>query len=208
MSRSQLRQELRQRRRELSPRQQRQASAALSRHLKASPDVRKARHIALYWPNDGEIDPRPFRPFAEAQGKQCYLPVLHPVHHNRLWFLQFNADTRLVGNRFGIPEPEIRGGISRPAWALDLILMPLVGFTERGDRLGMGGGFYDRTFEFLHHSRCHKPALIGLAHECQRVEAMPTASWDIPMDAIITDGGTYPAHHWAASPSSSQQTGR
>ena len=192
MSRSQLRRELRQRRRELTRREQRQASNALCHHLKASADVKRARHLALYWPNDGEIDPRPFRAVARELGKQCYLPVLHPVHHNRLWFFELNEDTQLVRNRFGIPEPGIRGNTSRPPWALDLILMPLVGFTEKGDRLGMGGGFYDRTFEFLHHAACHKPRLIGLAHECQRVASMPTASWDIPMDSIITDGGQYP----------------
>lgn len=200
MSRSQLRRELRQRRRELTKRQQRQASEALCHHLRASPQVKRARHLALYWPNDGEIDPRPFRAIAKSLGKQCYLPVLHPVHHNRLWFLELNDDTRLVRNRFGIPEPEIRRSTSRPPWALDLILMPLVGFTERGDRLGMGGGFYDRTFEFLQHGSCHKPALIGLAHECQRVTEMPTARWDIPMDAIITDGGQYPARNRSHPP--------
>ena len=192
MSRSRLRRELRQRRRALSPRQQRQASRALCRHLRASAYVRHCRHIALYWPNDGEIDPRPLRREAEKLGKQSYLPVLHPVHRNRLWFFRLNDDTELTQNRFGIPQPRIRGGSSRPAWALDLVLMPLVGFTEQGDRLGMGGGFYDCTFEFLKRASCHKPRLVGLAHECQRMNSMPTASWDIAMDCIITDQGTYP----------------
>lgn len=193
MSRSTLRRALRRKRRELSWREQRQASRALCQHLKACPEVKQAHSIALYWPNDGEIDPRPFLDIAEQLGKQCFLPVLHPVHHNRLWFLRFKQGTPLTRNRFGIPEPAVRGSQSRPAWALDLVLMPLVGFTERGERLGMGGGFYDRTFDFLHHAACHKPRLIGLAHECQRLETLPTASWDIPMDAIITDRGQYPA---------------
>jgi 5-formyltetrahydrofolate cyclo-ligase len=115
-----------------------------------------------------------------------------------LWFLELNDNTRLVSNRFGIPEPEIRSNASRPAWALDLILMPLVGFTERGDRLGMGGGFYDRTFEFLHHAACHKPKLIGLAHECQRVATMPTASWE------YSNGCHH--HRWRPVSSSSPET--
>ena len=191
MSRSHLRRELRRRRRALSLREQKEASQALCRHLRIVPVVRRARHIALYWPNDGEIDPRPFRRNAEQCGKHCYLPVLHPVHHNRLWFFQLNDHTTLSRNRFGIPEPLIRGGLSRPAWALDLILMPLVGFTKNGDRLGMGGGFYDRTFEFLKQSQRHSPKLMGLAHECQRVDSLPSAGWDIPMDCIVTEQGLY-----------------
>ena len=162
----------------------------MSRWLQACPAVIQARHIALYWPNDGEIDPRPFLQRARRLAKTCYLPVLHPVHHNRLWFFRFNEKTRLTPNRFGIPEPSVRNHKARPAWALDVILMPLVGFTPAGDRLGMGGGFYDRTLEFTRHTE-RRPKLIGLAHECQKVEQMPTAQWDIPMDYIVTDSGIY-----------------
>ncbi|XOZ33043.1 5-formyltetrahydrofolate cyclo-ligase [Halomonadaceae bacterium KBTZ08] len=191
-TRKQLRKELRARRRALRPQQQRRASRRLCRNLLASRELRDGRSIALYWPNDGEIDPRPLRPAAERMNKTCYLPVLHPILGNQLWFLRVDASTRMTPNRFGIPEPSLHRAASRPAWALDVVLMPLVGFTAQGDRLGMGGGFYDRTFEFLSQPHRHKPRLIGLAHECQRVEAMPTASWDIPMDAIVTDQGYYP----------------
>lgn len=190
-TRRQLRRQLRDRRRRISPQQQSRAARRLTRQIKACPAVQNARSVALYWPNDGEIDPRPFRSVAQRRGKNCYLPVLHPVYGNRLWFFEFADRTQLKPNRFGIPEPRTRNARAMPPWALDVVLMPLVGFTAEGDRLGMGGGFYDRTFAFLNGPACHRPRLIGLAHECQRVDAMPTESWDIPMDYIITDGAVY-----------------
>ena len=86
-------------------------------------------------------------------------------------------------NRFGIKEP-IDGSPSS-AQTLDLILIPLVGFDQRGNRLGMGGGFYDRTLAFKLKTP-QRPNLIGLAHECQRVEHLETDPWDIPMTGILT----------------------
>ncbi len=96
----------------------------------------------------------------------------------------------MVTNRFGIPEPQARHGAHParrlPAWALDLILLPLVGFDDDGQRMGMGGGFYDRTLAFTRRPG-PRPHLIGLAHECQRVESLPVAPWDVPLDAIVSD---------------------
>ena len=78
------------------------------------------------------------------------------------------------------------------AWRLDLVLVPLVGFDPQGNRLGMGGGFYDRTFAYRgRRKHTSRPCLIGLAHECQRVEHLPCAGWDIPLDGVITDCRRY-----------------
>ncbi len=74
-----------------------------------------------------------------------------------------------------------------PTWTLDIILLPLVGFDRYGNRLGMGGGFYDRTLARLNHCDMKRPLLIGLAHHCQEVEQLQTQSWDIPLDIIATD---------------------
>lgn len=189
-----LRRELRARRRSLSPLQQKRAARALTRQLLRHPQVQRSRHIALYLPNDGEIDPRLFAGVARRLGKICYLPVLQPVHRNRLWFYRFDADTPLVPNRFGIPEPRPHKTARRSPRALDLVLLPLVGFDEQGGRLGMGGGFYDRTFAFkLAEGGRSSPYLIGLAHECQRVSALPVAPWDVPLDAIVSDRRSYSA---------------
>lgn len=192
-TRQQLRRQLRARRRALSPRQQRQAARALSRQLNRVPALRQARHIALYWPADGEIDPRPWMNHLLRQRRRTfYLPVLHPVHHNRLWFRPVNRKTPLRTNRFGIPEPVGRGP-GRAPWTLDIVLMPLVGFSDDGGRLGMGGGFYDRTFAFKRQRPGGNPRLIGLAHEFQRLKALPQASWDIPVQQVVTDKGYYSA---------------
>ncbi len=96
----------------------------------------------------------------------------------------------MVTNRFGIPEPDTRHGAHRArrqaTWTLDVILLPLVGFDDDGQRIGMGGGFYDRTLAFTQRPG-PRPRLIGLAHDCQRVTRLPVAPWDVPLDAIVSD---------------------
>jgi 5-formyltetrahydrofolate cyclo-ligase len=189
-SRRALRRDLRHRRRALSPHQQAIATRQLCRRLRRLPEVQRARRVALYLPNDGEIDPRPLMPWLRRRGARVHLPVLHPLFGDVLWFVHYHADTPMAVNRFGIPEPQTRHGAHRarrrPAWALDLILLPLVGFDDAGHRLGMGGGFYDRSLAFTRRPG-PRPTLIGLAHDCQRVERLPAASWDVPLDAIVSD---------------------
>ncbi len=196
-SRSALRQKLRQRRRQLSKPQQRRAAELLCKRLKSQPLFIRSQHIALYLPNDGEIDPTPLIRAAWKLGKRCYLPVLQPGQENRLWFIRYNATTPLIKNRYGIDQPRAHYRQSFPAKRLDLVLMPLVGFDSKGGRMGMGGGFYDRTFSFKNPTTTKSPAsipsrscppyLLGLAHECQQVEQLTLASWDIPLSAIATD---------------------
>ncbi len=190
-SRNTLRQTLRQRRRALDAREQVQASEALARNLLLHPDLRRARHLAVYLPNDGEIDPYTFVRFGQRRGMMFYLPVLHPIYPGRLVFASFDDSTPLIKNRFGIPEPEFGRCKTRPAWAMDAVLFPLVGFDEQGGRLGMGGGFYDRTFEFTRHRPRPAPKMIGLAHECQKSDAIPMQSWDIPLHSVVTDQRIY-----------------
>lgn len=190
LDRRELRRQLRRRRRALTPHQRRLASRELCRRLRGLPELQRARRVALYLPNDGEIDPRPLIDWLVARRAQVYLPVLRPLSDNRLWFVRYHAGTRMTRNRFGIAEPDTRFGAQRanrlPAWALDTVLLPLVGFDDDGQRIGMGGGFYDRTFAFVRHRR-PSPRLIGIAHDCQRVDSLPVASWDVPLDAIVSD---------------------
>jgi 5-formyltetrahydrofolate cyclo-ligase len=100
--------------------------------------------------------------------------------------LRYRSDARLLDNRYGIPEPSIQEQ-QLPAWAMQVVLMPLVGFDRTGNRLGMGGGFYDRTFAFKRNRIHARPLLIGLAHSVQEVAALPTESWDMPLDLIATE---------------------
>lgn len=186
VSRSELRRELRERRRALSACAQRRAARALALRLRQLPKLRRARHVALYWPNDGEIDPRLLHHY-KPRHQHLYLPVLQAFPAQTLGFVRWSGSARLARNRFGIPEP--RRGARRPAHAMDVILLPLVGFDDRGNRLGMGGGFYDRTLAFMtRHPLRKKPSLAGLAHACQQVPALDAATWDVPLHMIVTDG--------------------
>lgn len=192
LSRPVLRRKLRQTRRQLSPAQQRNAARRLYRQLSHHPLFRRARHIALYLPNDGEIDPRLLLRAAQRRGKATYLPVLNPWPRTRMVFQRIEPGERLRRNRFGIFEPVIRTARQRRVWALDLLLMPLVGFDGNGGRLGMGGGFYDRSLAYrARRKKSHKPTLLGLAHECQRVDRLPLESWDVPLLGTVTDRGWY-----------------
>lgn len=192
LSRPALRRKLRKTRRQLSPAQQRHAARRLYRQLSHHPLFRRARHIALYLPNDGEIDPRLLLRAAQRRGKATYLPVLNPWPRTRMVFQRIEPSERLRRNRFGIFEPVIRTARQRRVWALDLLLMPLVGFDGNGGRLGMGGGFYDRSLAYrARRKKSHKPTLLGLAHECQRVDRLPLESWDVPLLGTVTDRGWY-----------------
>ncbi|WP_435404654.1 5-formyltetrahydrofolate cyclo-ligase [Marinobacter sediminicola] len=192
-SRNALRKHLRQLRCALSARDQEQASASLALNLLKNPDLYRAKHIAIYLPNDGEIDPHPYMAMARARSKEVhfYLPVLHPIHPGRLVFSPYYDGIELTANRFGIPEPAFSKGLRRPAWALDAVMFPLVGFDANGGRLGMGGGFYDRTFAFTRLRPRLAPKLIGLAHNFQKVDKLPIEPWDVPLHSVVTDSQVY-----------------
>lgn len=179
---------MRQQRRALTPQQRRQAARSLAALLGSHPLFLRSRHIAFYLPNDGELDLTPLIERAWSMGKRCYLPVVSPLYHNRLWFAPYTGEEQLVPNRFGIPEPDLPWSRMRQTWALDLILTPLVAFDADGNRLGMGGGYYDRTLAYLARRRVwRKPRLVGTAYGFQQVEALPSRPWDVPLHGIATD---------------------
>jgi 5-formyltetrahydrofolate cyclo-ligase len=189
-SRSSLRDQMRALRRGLGDVAQREAAARLARIMGRTPLFRRSRHIAFYLANDGELDPAILLQRAWDMKKVCYLPVITPGQ--RLWFAPYEEGDPLSLNRFGIPEPMRPGLTLVSARALDLILTPLVVFDDRGHRLGMGGGFYDRTLAFLRQRRAwRKPRLMGVAHDLQRVPALRTEAWDVPLDAVATDRCVY-----------------
>jgi 5-formyltetrahydrofolate cyclo-ligase len=187
-----LRRGLRRLRRGLSAHQQRDHARALARTLGRHPAFLRARRIGIYWPADGEIDPRPLLDLPQSSRKRWHLPVLCPHPHPRLWFLTYRPDEPMCQNRFGIPEPARRNRRLRLAWTLDLLLVPLVGFDAGCNRLGMGGGYYDRTLSYLaHRQHWRRPRLIGIAHECQRVAELPVRPWDVPLDLVVTECQVY-----------------
>ncbi|NWC93444.1 MULTISPECIES: 5-formyltetrahydrofolate cyclo-ligase [unclassified Pseudomonas] len=194
LSRPQLRRMLRKARRALTPSEQRQAALGLYRQLAQHPLFRRAKHISLYLPTDGEIDPRLLLRAAQRRGKATYLPVLSAWPRTKMVFQQVRPGEKLSPNRFRILEPQVNVSRQRKVWALDLVLLPLVGFDDVGGRLGMGGGFYDRSLAYMARRKSwRKPTLLGLAHECQKVERLAQASWDVPLEGTVTDKDWYVA---------------
>jgi len=144
--------------------------------------------LALYWPTESEIDPRPILKRALAMGKECYLPALHPAHVKKLLFVKYRLNDPLFRNHYGFEEPSLKHRKIMPAWALSLVLLPLVAFDDRGRRLGRGGGHYDKTFAFIKaENHPKKPLLIGLAYECQKMDAIPIENWDLSLNGIATE---------------------
>ena len=194
LSRPHLRRMLRKARRALTPSEQRQAAHGLYRQLAQHPLFRRAKHISLYLPTDGEIDPRLLLRAAQRRGKATYLPVLSAWPRTKMVFQRVRPGEKLLPNRFRILEPRVNISQQRKVWALDLVLLPLVGFDDAGGRLGMGGGFYDRSLAYLARRQSwRKPTLLGLAHECQKVERLVQASWDVPLAGTVTDKQWYVA---------------
>ncbi|HSN18925.1 MAG TPA: 5-formyltetrahydrofolate cyclo-ligase [Gammaproteobacteria bacterium] len=190
MTRDALRQQLRAARRALTPEVRLQHAISAAMKLCESAAYREARRIAVYVAMDGELDPTPLVMRAHTDGREVYLPVLPPME-GPMSFRPYKPDTTLVANRFGIPEPKFPEG-GRIAKEMDLVITPLVGFDLAGNRLGMGAGFYDRTFGFLRHMEKPHPLLIGYAYELQKVPALSAESWDVPLAAVATEQHFYP----------------
>ncbi len=164
-----------------------QHSKSLCQNASKEKIYRSSKNIAFYLANDGEIDPSQLLEHARFLGKNIYLPILSPVK-NSLYFAPYQADGQLKLNRFDIPEPVCHPSEWKTARQLDLLFLPLVAFDLSGNRMGMGGGFYDRTLAYLQHRHYwRKPVLIGLAHEIQKIGQLDSQRWDIPLDFIITE---------------------
>ncbi len=184
-----IRQSMRQARRELNPTERHAASRRLSRVAAASGIVRGARHIALYASNDGEIDVSEFADTLRTCGAACYVPVIVGRRGWRdLSFARMDYDTPIRFNRYGIAEPDTPVREFRRSVQLDLIFLPLVAFDNDGNRIGMGGGYYDRTLAWRRRRRVWSGTrLIGVAYQFQQFDKLPIQSWDIPIDGILTD---------------------
>ena len=187
-TRLQLRKAIRQRRNALSVIQQRNAAIALATSLSSHSKIQAANRIAVYLTNDGELGTSIFIDWCWQQQKEVYLPVVHPFSSGNLLFLRYQQDSKLVSNAFGILEPKLDVTKVCPLTELDIICTPLVAFDETGARLGMGGGFYDRSLAHWQQSKLYP---LGLAHDCQLVENIPVESWDIPLPEIITPSKNY-----------------
>ena len=187
-----LRKSLRNQRRQLSRQTLELHSILMAKQAMTYRPLQQGKRIAFYFASNGEMDPAPLVERASQASKQCYFPVLRSRPSTSLWFARYQDGQALKPNRFGIYEPATYHRQITMPWGIDLIIMPLVAFDLVGNRLGMGGGYYDRTLAFKN-TRTHwkGPKLIGIAHEFQCVEALPANAWDIPLDAVITERKIY-----------------
>lgn len=158
----------------------------LARLLTSTPEYRQATSVATYWPVKGEADVGPITEQALQDGKRVYLPIVG--EDGLLRFAPYEPDTPLHKNRLRIPEPDVPADQLVEPRDLELVVVPLTVFDGFGNRLGMGGGFYDRTFAFLNEEpRRALPLLVGAAHEFQYTERLPTCPWDIPARMVVTE---------------------
>lgn len=191
MTKAELRQRLRQQRRQLSLEQRELAAKNLLQQLKKLPLYQTAQHIALYLENDAEISTRFILEDAWTLKKNCYLPILSADPNNSLSFMPYQRDTSMVANQFGILEPVFVSEHAISPQQLDLVFCPLVAFDQQGNRLGMGGGFYDKTFAFTKQTPSTTPSLIGLAYELQKISRIPSDDWDVALTGVVTDKHYY-----------------
>ena len=185
--RASLRRLLRERRRALPAAARIAGAEAVGQRLLALPFAPSAGYVAGYWAMDGEVGLHAWQLHLPADVLYC-LPCLHP--DGVLRFAPWRAGAPLVTNRFGIPEPDVAEAALLPAEAMQMIVLPLVGFDPHGHRLGMGGGWYDRTLAFRH-SVPAPPHLVGAAFAVQQLAGLVPEPWDVPLDAACTEHATH-----------------
>lgn len=168
----------------LSIDQQAAASKKICQSIVDSGVLESATRIAIYLPVHGEADPTYLQHFTHLLEREFYLPILSEQNKNHLEFALYNEQTPMKLNRFKIPEPDSNSAelLSDPR-ELDAVIMPMVAIDRLGNRIGMGGGFYDRTFAFRKTKRC-KPDLIAFAYDFQLIDTQVPQAWDVPTDSI------------------------
>lgn len=192
-----IRQQFRIKRSALPAFRQHLASFALTRKILLHvSSIHRADRISFYLAQDGEIDLLPLMLHCLRQGRRCFLPVLGTTDDKKLSFAEWLPGQPMLKNRFGIPEPATHRHQLSSAADMDLVFMPLVAFDDCGNRLGMGGGYYDRTLaECCSPGIKHKgrlefsascPRLVATGHDIQHTPKLPRESWDIIPDLTIT----------------------
>ena len=165
-----------------------QSAQSLAAKIFALDVYQQAQHVAVYFAVNGEIGLDPLIDDALAAGKQVYLPNLD---QKTLRFSPYFRAQKMRINKFRLPEPDVGDKEMLAPAQLDLVLAPLVVFDADCNRIGMGGGFYDRSFAFRKDPAIDRPVLIGVAHELQKVEQILPEAWDVKLDMVVTDQVVY-----------------
>ncbi len=193
LARTMLRKHFRSTRRDLTAEQRVHAEQAIIQAVLTLIDERGAKTIGAYFPNDGEPDLTPLLHHIDND-QRFAVPVLHQFDRNHLVFLQTDHNTPLRANKYGIPEPPYEAKRIIPLQDIDLLFVPLVAFDAVGNRLGMGGGFYDRTLAPWLRGELPHLLPVGIAFDEQQADTLPHAPWDVPLPRIIT-----PSKSWQFS---------
>ncbi|MBQ4831978.1 5-formyltetrahydrofolate cyclo-ligase [Pseudoalteromonas sp. MMG010] len=193
-NRAEIRSNIRSARNKLTKSQQKSAASSLKvnftqhlKQLKTAPNL----NVGIYLTNDGELDTSLLIKELWNKNHLLHLPIIHPFNGTTLLFQRYEKNSPMRVNRYGIFEPKLNCAQICPVAELDMLLMPLVAFDDNGNRLGMGGGYYDKTLASLYQQNSYSPQLIGLAHDCQKVDRLPIEAWDVPLTTIITPSKTY-----------------
>lgn len=187
---SQLRKSLRSARRSITPLQREEKSLLIARNLARYLPFRRCKTLAVYLPLQEEVDTSPVIELAQLLNKPIYLPVIDIKVWRKqpMMFAPYSPDeTPLRENRFGIREPSVKPGSCIRGIDIEFVCVPVVGFNDKCDRIGMGGGYYDKAFEG---KRFRRSKLVGLAFEAQRADFEP-ARHDVPMQAVITENRVF-----------------
>lgn len=160
------------------------ASRQIADKVVRSSWFRRSKLVACYLPVEGEVDTWPLIDRAWRMKKRIFAPVIGKKF--TMQFREVDADSTLKTNRYGLQEP--LDGEPVELRSLDIVLTPVVAFDDDGNRIGMGGGYFDRAFSFLKHRQfLIHPKLIGLAFSCQRVEKITPNPWDIRLFRLVDE---------------------
>lgn len=187
-SHDEMRQYNRKRRGELNPDQLQSAAESLAQRIIELDVYARSAKLAVYFAVNGEIGLDPVIDHALACGKQVFLPNLD---QKSLRFSPYFREQKMRINKFRLPEPDVGDDEMLQPAELDLVLAPLVVFDADRNRIGMGGGFYDRSFAMRKIAEVTEPVLIGVAHELQKVDAIVPQDWDVRLDMVVTDQVIY-----------------
>ena len=164
------------------------AAEAVANHFRGNADLLgHAGYVAGYWAMGGEV-PLHALQMRLHPGQVWCLPMLPEASPGPLAFAPWRQCDPLVTNRYGIPEPDLSPASQLRAGEIHVVLVPLVAFDDAGNRIGMGAGYYDRSFAFRR-TAAPPPWLVGVGYEFQRVPALAAQPWDVPLDAVLTERG-------------------
>ncbi len=189
--RTEIRRQIREQRRGVSDEIRARSSAEICQSFFQLESFRNSKRIAGFLAFDGEADPLELMKKAVEQGQQVFVPII-VARSQPLLFAPWHPGIEMKPNRFGIAEPAVPRSEWLNASDLDFVITPLVAFDESCNRIGVGGGYYDRTFSYLSESRSAADiTLVGFAFELQKVAAIESQPWDVPLAEVITESARY-----------------